>query len=261
VDNQKSAGVFMRVFLIAVILRLALYFTFPDMINIPEFKDGRSYITLSKDLHGLEPYVKDGIDYNAWYFKSPAYILFLKFIQRSIILNILVSSLAVFFLYRLNKIAGWMLALYPPHWYYSAIFFKESLMITCAVIIIYLLRNRHFLYTLAGICIVMIPFQSIGVVNDTIGNVKYMQNFWDTWKPVFTVPAIHWIGWNYILIIPYLMTIFYWVRHVKIWSLSFMFFLITSFVYSGTYGSSRYRETFMILLFLWVGERFKNDTI
>ena len=245
--------------IITLVLRFGIYFAFPDLIEKPEFKDGRSYITLSKDLHGMEPHVVDGIDYNKWYFKSPAYILFLKLINQSIYLNILFASLAVFFLYKLNHTAGWILALYPPHWYYSAIFFKESLMITCVVMVIYMLRNKHFLYTLVGICIVMVPFQSIGIANDTLGKSNYLQNFWETWKPYFVVPTMHLKVWFYILIFPYLITIFYWVRHVKLWSLSFMFFLITSFVYSGTYGSSRYRETFMILLFLWIGEQLKRE--
>ena len=241
-------------FFVALLIRCVFHWYFPDLANEHyEYKDGRSYVELSKALT-IEPVIKHGVNYNSWYLKCPAYVLFLKVIQRNIYVNIFVASIGVYLLCLMSLRAGVMFALYPPHIYYSVLFFKESLLLTLIIFILYVFRYRHWAWSFIWILIIMVPFQSVGILVDTAYvKVKYLQNFWNLWKPVFVVPSVHWIGWNYILAVPYSVLIILWIRRGKICSIQLAMFIVLSVVYTLVFGSSRYREPFMITLFLWTG--------
>jgi hypothetical protein len=86
-----------------------------------------------------------------------------------------------------------------------------------------------------------------------------MQNFWELWKPSFGVSAEYSTIWNYIQMPFYIFLMFYFLRKVKLFSWEFFLFITITLTYSVIHGNARYREPFIMILILWVGQQINNE--
>ena len=122
-----------------------------------------------------------------------------------------------------------------------------------------ILRNAMFFcLVIAGI----MAFNSYGhVLYFNLHTYKphgFMQNFWEMWKPSFAVSSIYWEGFNYIQMPFYVFAMFWFIRKAKIFSYEFILFATMALTYSIIHGNARYREPFIMVLFLWIGKQFKG---
>jgi hypothetical protein len=86
-----------------------------------------------------------------------------------------------------------------------------------------------------------------------------MQNFFELWKPSFGVSAEYSHIWNYIQMPFYIFLMFYFLRKVKLFSWEFFLFITITLTYSVIHGNARYREPFIMVLILWVGQQINNE--
>ena len=106
-------------------------------------RDSREYYLNSKNLSvEYSPYAEKGFEHTNWYEHSPAYVLYLHLTYRSLFVQLALSVITVWFLWNINKIAGWMLCFYPVHIINAGYYHKETLMIFLIVSAIYFLRDK-----------------------------------------------------------------------------------------------------------------------
>lgn len=244
------------IFLTAFFIRLFFWHTFGTILSLSN-SDSLEYYISSVNFEPLEVH-KLFWGYSEWYQRTPIYILFLHLIGRQLIFQVLLSALGCALMYRMNKTAGLIWVLYPQDIIYSFQYAKETLLLFMVICAIYFLRNnRKFL--LAAIPLIILGFVSYGGVISTNHSLSkgFMSNFWNLWKPAFNLSVIFSRYFVYIQFLPYVISMFYFLRNVKLLSIEFGIFLILTLVYSVIYSEPRYREPFMPLLVLYIAEPCK----
>ena len=82
-----------------------------------------------------------------------------------------------------------------------------------------------------------------------------MQNVFETWKPSFGVSAEYSAWFNYIQMPFYIFLLFYFIRKADLFSWEFLLFVTITITYGIIHGNARYREPFMMVLFLWFAKK------
>lgn len=218
--------------------------------------DALEYYKISEhlDITGTRS-TERGFDH--WYDWSPANVIWMHIIGRSLFIQIILSIITVYILYQINPYLGWIWALYPVAAAYSVSYNKENLLFffTCLLLSC---KNKRYLLILF---IIMIPFTGLRVANpDNMPSNGFMWNFWAYIKPDFNI--LDRIGnWpNYILIVPYTCLIIWYIRFAKpSWTLFTI--IVYSLIFAFTYGSSRYREPMMMIIFYEFAEYISKPNI
>lgn len=137
----------MRIFLIAVMIRVSVYLIVKIFFGDPEFMsfDSWEYFYNSQNLEAWQN-ATDYIGYEYWYQRTPGYVLFLYLIrpENAIPIQILISAVGVVLMYRMNKLAGWMWCFYPVSIFNSFQFMKETIYIFLIICLIYILRKQYY---------------------------------------------------------------------------------------------------------------------
>jgi hypothetical protein len=119
------------------------------------------------------------------------------------------------------------------------------------------IKKQILLFSVVIFCIML--FNSYGhVLTFNLYTYKpfgFMQNFWELWKPSFGVSAEYSSWLNYIQMPFYIFFMVYFIRKVNILSWEFILFLVITLTYTIIHGNARYREPFIMVLILWIGQR------
>jgi hypothetical protein len=188
---------------------------------------------------------------------NPAYFLFLM-IPGAIVIQLILSMVSVWLMFRLNKFAGWIWAFYPVAIFVWYQYNKQSVMIPLLIIVIYLLRNKPF-WKFMTFLLVMLPFQAFGSVlvkNYQVLGLGFNRNLFELWFNggsafLFTQSTI--IYWAFVPC--YLAAIIYYFRNVELDADSLIVITVT-IVFMLIVGNPTYREPVMPLVALWYGKRF-----
>ncbi len=102
------------IFAIAFSLRLVtlLYFSYQYDNYSHKESDAKAHYETSINLK-VPKESQERIGYKNWYERSPAYVFYLHVTNQSLLLQIILSSLTVVFLYKINELAGWLWCFYP----------------------------------------------------------------------------------------------------------------------------------------------------
>ena len=120
-----------RIIIIALLLRL-LNFADPFIAF-----DSYEYYHNSKNLEVWDE-AKEHHLYDRWYERTPAYVLFLHLTgEYAIPIQIILSTITVLLVYKINPIAGWLLCFYPVHILGANQYMKETLMIFFIAVLVY----------------------------------------------------------------------------------------------------------------------------
>lgn len=76
----------------------------------------------------------------------------------------------------------------------------------------------------------------------------FMRNFYEMWMPSFNMLPVY---WNYVLFIPYVGLMFYFIRNIEFNSFEFLIVITFTVVYSIIYAQPRFREPLMPIIILW----------
>ena len=136
-----------KIFFVALLIRVVVYLFMLNFYGNPSFMtfDSWEYFYNSQDLIVWKN-ATDYIGYNLWYERTPAYTLFLYLIrpENVIVIQIILSAIGVLFMYKMNKIAGWIFCLYPVSIFNSFQFMKQTLFTTIIIILIYILSGERY---------------------------------------------------------------------------------------------------------------------
>jgi hypothetical protein len=136
----------MKIFLIALIIRLAVWFVFETAYGEASFPafDSYEYYNNAEALEVWPP-AGERFNYNNWYERTPAYVLFLYLIDRVLLLQVIISAFGVVLMYRMNRLAGWIWCLYPMDIIHSFQYMKETLLIFLIIAVIYAFKRRDYI--------------------------------------------------------------------------------------------------------------------
>jgi len=109
------------------------------------------------------------------------------------------------------------------------------------------------IFTFIALILGFVSYAWINNGQHTAGN-GMMKNFWSLWQPSFNISIGYSKIFVYLQFLPYIFSMFYFVRHVKIFTPEFNIFLILSIAYSVIYAEPRFREPFMPFLILFVAK-------
>jgi hypothetical protein len=131
---------------IAIIIRLTTWLVFELVYHEASFPhfDSYEYYYNSENLTVWEE-AREKLGYENWYERTPAYTLFLYLTDRILFIQILISALGVFLMYRMNKIAGWIWCFYPMDIIHSFQYMKETLLIFIIISIIYAFKKYDYI--------------------------------------------------------------------------------------------------------------------
>lgn len=136
-----------KIFLIAFTVRMIFYLIVKIFYGSPEFIsfDSWEYYYNSQNLEVWQN-AKNYVGYYNWYERTPAYVLFLYIIrpENAIAVQIIISSLGVVLMYKMNKAAGWLWCFYPVSIFNSFQFMKETIYIFLIICLIYTLRKQLY---------------------------------------------------------------------------------------------------------------------
>jgi hypothetical protein len=184
-------------------------------------------------------------EYEHWWSRSPAYILFLSIFtyqETVLVIQLLLSIFSVVLLYKCDIRLGWIWCFYPQDWGYWMNTNKETLLLfVCIVAIFYLWNNKWWLVLTIPIIITM--FASYGMNHP---ETKFMQDFWELWKPSFNLIYSDLSRW--VMIPAYICLIWLFIKKVNLWSPVMVLVIILSITYGSTFGQSRYREPILPLM-------------
>ena len=137
----------LKVFLLALLIRISFYLFTKFFFGNPEFIsfDSWEYFYNSQNLE-IWQNAKEYIGYEYWYQRTPAYVLFLYLVrpENAIFTQIIISSLGVVLMYKMNKTAGWLWCFYPTSIFNSFQFMKETIYIFIIICLIYTLRKHYY---------------------------------------------------------------------------------------------------------------------
>ena len=97
-------------------------------------------------------------------------------------------------------------------------------------------------------------FASYGATFNFHPSLGFMRNLYEMWMPSFNLLPV---SWTYILFIPYVFFMFYFLRKVKVLSFEFLIVITFTIIDSLIYAQPRFREPLMPILFLWFAKRIK----
>jgi hypothetical protein len=137
----------MKIFLIAIVTRLiiliGLCLALPNENISLRGGDPLEYYSNAQNLTKSDKIPLEYIDtYSHWWERSPIYVFFLWFFTPGIALyiQIFISSLGVYWMWKMNKKAGWIWNFYEC--WYPVLFLKESIVFAMMIYIIYRVENK-----------------------------------------------------------------------------------------------------------------------
>ncbi len=134
----------LRIFFIALILRLTFYFLFsysyPENFTHKE-SDAKYYYETSGNLTVPDIH-KEKIGEYEWYERVAVYVYYLHVTEGEIIIQILLSCLTVLFVYKINHIAGYLWCLYPQAIILSFQYNKETLLFFVLSVLLLIIYKR-----------------------------------------------------------------------------------------------------------------------
>ena len=199
--------------------------------------------------------VLPGATYTNWYERTPAYVLFLHLIQRQLLIQILLSSIAVVLMFKMNKLAGWLWCFYPFDVISSFQYHKECLLVFLIIGLIYLFRERRNWLLL--IPLIMIPFGSSPAIVMAKSHTGFINNIWEIWKPMY-ISDMGLINTVLMFQIPfYVLLMFLFIRKVPIISIEIALCVIFTGIYVFNYAIPRYHEPLIPLIVLFVVSNYK----
>jgi hypothetical protein len=248
------------IFTLAFIIRFSAWAAFNAAYDIPvEFPsfDSHEYYHNSENLEVWKP-ATEKLGYTQWTDRTPAYTLYLYLTNQNLWIQLLISCLTVVLMYMIHPVAGMILCFYPVHIIYSFQYMKETLLLYFVVYILYTYRNAFLKWVF--ILLIMLPFVSYGPVSQFNANINpgFMTNVWNIWKPDFPNVTYYGLWWNYVLMIPYLFYLVYFIRHSKIFCLENILAFTFTMVYSFIYGNARFREPVVMAIIAWYGKPNKE---
>lgn len=110
-------------------------------------------------------------------------------------------------------------------------------------------------FSILGITLLFVSYGAVGVFNAKL-NQGFMRNFYEMWMPSFNMLPVY---WNYILFLPYILFLFYFIRNVDVKSFEFLITITFTIVYCLIYAQPRFREPLMPILILWLSKRIENE--
>jgi hypothetical protein len=130
----------MKIFIIAILIRLTIFvglsLAFKGQ-NVSTFAgDPLEYYLNAQNLSKSDQYHAEW-EYTYWWERSPLYVLFLWFFTPNVALyiQIFISSLGVYWMWKINTRAGWIWNLYEC--WYPILFLKESIVFAMMIFIVY----------------------------------------------------------------------------------------------------------------------------
>jgi hypothetical protein len=134
----------MKIFLLALTVRLAVFIIFSFVYENPTHKESEASIMYETSIN-LEPTeeMKSKIHYTQWWERSPVYVYFLHVTNQSIELQLLLSALTVLLIYKINHVAGWIFCFYPQSVILSFQYNKETLLWFIEAVIFLIIFRRY----------------------------------------------------------------------------------------------------------------------
>lgn len=203
-------------------------------------QDAKAYYEISESLQPIN-------DLSHWYSWTPIHVIWLHITHRSIIIRILISLITVFILYKINEILGWIWTLYPMAIIFSATYLKENTLFLFTALVLWLYHYKSKYYILLFF-VVILGFTGASLSYAIELKTGIMQNFWEIVKPNFVLYSNISSTLNYIFAVPYTILMIYYIRTARFTPI-FCTIIIYLTVYSILYGTSRYREPLMMLIF------------
>jgi len=254
------------IFLMAFCIRIAAWNYFGDYAKRTVYTDCIEYYNNSINLTP-DPHYAKMWNYTQWYQRTPGYVLFLHLIQRSIIIQLLISGLACAVMFKLNKFAGWIWVFYPQDIICSFNYIKEALLLPLVIFAIYLLRKKRWWLVIVIPCLIL-PFVSYSGVIDSNASMSHLLafNIWHLWQPPFNYTLVYSPMLVNLIFLPYIIMLIVWIHNIrgnntkkgifnKIYygegfvELTIAVILTLGFCWSP--GEPRYKEPFMPLLVLF----------
>lgn len=241
---------YLLVFLVSFAIRAIAWKLFGPLFN-SKCGDSIEYYITSINLQP-HSFFKVLWGYEYWYERTPGYVLFLHFIERNLLIQVIISSLGCVFMYKINKYAGLLWIFYPQDIFHSFQYNKECLLVFLIIVSIFFLKHKKYIL-ITTILLIIISFSSFGeiVKRNHILHTGFMNAIWELWKPAFNTSVGYSSIFVYTQFLPYSVILLYFFRHCKIFSSEFLLFVIISLTYSTIYAEPRYREPFMPVLFLF----------
>ena len=120
---------YLTIFLIAFVIRLLTLLIFVYYFDNYSHKesDAKAHYETSINLE-VPKYAQETIGYKNWWERSPVYVLYLHVTCQSLLIQIIVGSLTVLILYKLNPLAGWLWCFYPQSIILSFQYNKETIL-------------------------------------------------------------------------------------------------------------------------------------
>ena len=120
---------YLIIFLVAFIIRILTLLVFAYYFDNYSHKesDAKAHYETSINLE-VPKYAQETIGYKDWWERSPVYVYYLHITGQSLLIQIILSSITVLILYRINPFAGWLFCFYPQSIILSFNFNKETLL-------------------------------------------------------------------------------------------------------------------------------------
>ncbi len=120
---------YLIIFLIAFIIRMFTLLVFAYYFDNYSHKesDAKAHYETSISLK-VPIESQEKIGYKNWWERSPVYVYYLHITKQSLLIQIIISSLTVLILYRINALAGWLFCFYPQSMILSFQFNKETIL-------------------------------------------------------------------------------------------------------------------------------------
>ena len=191
-----------------------------------ELMDASDHYYTSIDLQ-VPKFLQEHYGYERWTQRNWLHVLVLHLTGQSILFQILLSVLTVLMLFKMNKIAGILYALYPQSIIYSCMYTKVTLWVFIVVLIVFIFYHMknfelegQWIATLIIVLVTAFAFTSYyniapstpaiygemnrGVIDKVVG----------LWQPSFNHTHIVFGNWIQHIQAPfYILIMFIWIRH------------------------------------------------
>lgn len=260
------------VFLVALALRIGAWNYFGDYANKTVYTDCIEYFNNSVNLT-VDPHYTKMWNYTQWYQRTPGYVLFLHLIQRSILVQLLISGFACVVMFKINKFAGWLWVFYPQDIICSFNYIKEALLLPLIIFAIYLFRKKQWWLVIVIPCLIL-PFVSYsGVIGSNASMAHLLAfNIWHLWQPPFNYTLVYSPMLVNLVFLPYIIMLIVWIRNIRYNStkkgifnkiyygegfVELIIAVILTVGYCWSPGEPRYKEPFMPLLVLFFAKNIR----
>jgi hypothetical protein len=268
--------IYFKIFLLALFLRLLClgiiqYYEIPTLLTLEQTEkylfstnppkeiqlaDASDYYYTSINLE-VPKFLGEYYGYSNWYERQPLHVLVLYLTKQSILFQILLSTLTVLLLFRMNHIVGLIYAFYPQSIIYSCMFTKVTLMVFLMVLAVYLFKKPYKI--VIAFIIIQLMFTSIfNYFPHTSGIAVEFQRglwnkFWGLWQPTFNHTFVLFGNWIQYIQMPFyilVMIAFLRSRVNYVWLIAFIMSIGAMIQYAHPF----HREIIIPLILLNINE-------